>query len=182
MFAAYIVMIIPIFILGAMSPFLSIIGVFFLFGGWVYLLVAASLTFIIRAYESNGFFEALVRSFKLVKDKWWSTFGLVMILYFIMFVTSYIFIMPWYLVSAAAAVHSVSTNTFEEPSSSWQLMTIVAFTLYYLVQMVLAALPNIGIAFQYFNLLELKESKGLITQIQSIGQQSPPTSSQEEHY
>jgi hypothetical protein len=40
--------------------------------------------------------------------------------------------------------------------------TIVLFTLYYLAQMVLGALPNIGIAFQYFNLVEMKEAKGLL--------------------
>jgi hypothetical protein len=180
--AAYIVLLIPMFILGAVSPFLMVIGFFFFFGALIYLLIATSLTFIIRAYERNGFFEAVVRSFKLVRDKWWSTFGLVTILYFIMFVTSYIFIMPWYFVSAVSSIHSVSANTFEEPSSSLQLVTIAVFTLYYLIQMVLAALPNIGIAFQYFNLLELKEAKGLITQIETIGQASPPASAPDEHY
>ncbi len=179
---AYVVLLIPMFVLVAVSPFLMIIGVFFVFGALIYLLVGASLTFIIRAYERNGFFEAVGRSFKLVKDKWWSTFGLVTILYFIMLVTSYIFIMPWYFVAAASAIHNVSANTFQEPSSSYQLITVVVFTLYYLVQMVLAALPMIGIAFQYFNLLELKEAKGLISQIETIGKTSPSAPAQEEHY
>ena len=150
--------------------------------GFMYLVFATSLTFFIRAYEKNGFFEAVVRSFKLVKDKWWSTFGLVMILYFIMVVVSYLFIVPWQVVSGVSMFHSLSTNTFEEPSTSWKLITTVVFSLQYMVQMVLAGLSNIGIAFQYFNLVEMKEAKGLMTQIETLGQQAPSTSAQEEHY
>lgn len=180
--AAYIVLVIPMFLLTALSPFLMFFGVLIFICGFMYLVFATSLTFFIRAYEKNGFFEAVVRSFKLVKDKWWSTFGLVMILYFIMVVVSYIFIVPWQVVSGVSMFHSLSTNTFEEPSTSWQLITTVVFSLQYMVQMVLAALPNIGIAFQYFNLVEMKEAKGLMTQIETLGQQAPSTSAQEEHY
>lgn len=180
--AAYIVLLIPMFVLTAISPVLVVFGFIFFFAALIYLIFASSLTFIIRAYEKNGFFKAVARSFQLVKDKWWSTFGLLTVLYFIMFVTSYIFIMPWYFVTAASALHSVSSNTFEEPSSTWQLITIAVFTMYYLIQMVLAALPNIGVAFQYFNLVELKEAKGLITQIETLGQAGPASPPQEEHY
>ena len=81
-----------------------------------------------------------------------------------------------------STMHNVSTDSFAEPSVSFQAMTLVAFTLYYLAQMVLAALPNVGIAFQYFNLVELKEAKGLLTQIEGIGQQTPPATSIDEHY
>jgi hypothetical protein len=180
--ATYIVLMIPMLVLVAISPFLMFFGVLFLLVAVIYLIFAASLTFIIRAYENNGFFEAVVRSFKLVKDKWWSTFGLLMILYLIMAVASYIFIFPWYVISGISMFHSLSTNTIEEPSSSWQLVTTVVFAMYYLVQMVLAALPNIGIAFQYFNLVEMKEAKGLLTQIETLGQPAASAPSQDEHY
>ena len=180
--AAYIVLAIPVALLAVISPFLVVLGFIFFFCALIYLIFASSLTFIIRAYERNGFFEAVVRSFKLVKDKWWSTFGLVMILYFIMAIASYVFIMPWYVVSGVSMFHSLSTNTFEEPSTSWQLLTTVIFSMQYLVQMILAGLPNIGIAFQYFNLVEMKEAKGLMTQIETLGQQAPSAAAQEEHY
>jgi hypothetical protein len=180
--ATYIVLAIPVALLAVMSPVLVVLGFIFFFCAIIYLIFASSLTFIIRAFEKNGFFEAVVRSFKLVKDKWWSTFGLVMILYFIMAIASYVFIMPWYVVSGVSMFHSLSTNTFEEPSTSWQLLTTVMFSMQYLVQMVLAGLPNIGIAFQYFNLVEMKEAKGLMTQIETLGQQAPSAAAQDEHY
>ncbi len=81
--AAYIVLLIPIGILGVISPFLIFFGMLFFICGIVYFFFGAALVFIIRTYEKKGFFEAVFRSFKLVKDKWWSTFGLITVLYLI---------------------------------------------------------------------------------------------------
>lgn len=47
--------------------------------------------------------------------------------------------------------------------------------------MLLYSLPNLGIAFQYFNLVELKEARGLMDKIESMGKETPLTKS-EEHY
>ncbi len=174
----YIVMIIPVVLLAAISPFLIFFGVMFLFFGVFYLAVSVSLTFIIRAYEKKGFFDALGRSFKLVQGKWWSTFGLIMVLYFVMITISYVFIIPWYAVTVMNALHNTTAEVFQEPSTTWQIMTIVFFTLYYLAQMILTSLPNVGIAFQYFNLVELKEAKGLLSKIDSLGK--PPEQSRQE--
>lgn len=181
-FAVYILMIIPVVLVAQISPVLIFFAIIFLFCGLIYVMVSISLIFIVRAYEKKGFFESLGRSFRLVQGKWWSTFGLIMILYFIMMIISYIPMIPWYAVTLANSIHNTSTDTFQEPSSTWGVMTIVFFTLYYMIQMVLASLPNIGIAFQYFNLVELKESKGLLQQIDSFGEPKPPTSSPEEQY
>lgn len=179
--AAYIIMIIPVILLASISPALIFFGILLLVGGIFYLMIGASLTFIVRAYENKGFFEAIGRSFSLVQGKWWSTFGLIMVLYLVMITISYVFLIPWYVVTFISALHNTSETTLQEPSTSWEMMTIVLFTLYYLAQMVLATLPNIGIAFQYFNLVELKEAKGLLNKINTIGQsQSTPPSPQEQ--
>jgi hypothetical protein len=180
--ATYIVLLIPMTLLAAISPFLIFIGVLFLLCGLMYLAFSVSLTFFIRAYEKSGFFRAIFRSFKLVQDKWWSTFGLIMVLYLIMMTVSYLFIIPWYIYTGVTALHSTSTATFQEPSTAWQIVTILFFGLYYLVQMILAALPNIGIAFQYFNLVELKEAKGLLNRIDSLGQAATPLATQDEDF
>jgi hypothetical protein len=179
---AYLVLAIPIGILAVISPFLIFFGVIILVCGIVYLMFGASLTFIIRAYERTRFFDAIARSFKLVKDKWWSTFGLVMVLYLIMGIISYIFIIPWYVVMGVSAFHSTSIDGFQEPSSSMQVMTTAIFALYYLAQMFLSALPNVGIAFQYFNLVELKEAKGLMAQIETFGEAPAPGPAADEHF
>ncbi|MEQ9414918.1 MAG: hypothetical protein RIF39_13865 [Cyclobacteriaceae bacterium] len=179
---AYIIMLVPIFILSSISPILVFFGVMGLIVGLFYLLFGASLTFFIRGYEKAGFFEALKRSFYLVRGKWWSTFGLIFILSMIVSTMSYLFIMPWYIATIVSSLHSVSTETFQEPSFNWRLLTIISFTLYYLTQMVLYSIPNVGIALQYFNLVELKEAKGLMDEIQTLGNTSDQSSQREEDY
>ena len=175
-------MLIPVGILAAISPVLIVFGVIFFYCGIIYFVFGAAFIFIIRTYEKKGFFEAVFRSFKLVKDKWWSTFGLIMVLYLIMGVSSYIFLIPWYVITVVSALHKTSVDTFQEPSLAMQVMTIVFFTLYYLAQMILTALPNVGTAFQYFNLVELKEAKGLMAQIETLGQSQSQAPSAEEHF
>ena len=60
---------------------------------------------------------------------------------------------------------------------------LIAFvTLYYIISIVLYMLPNISIAFQYFNLVEMKEARGLISQIDSIGQEAPDAKTEEEDF
>jgi hypothetical protein len=80
--------------------------------------------------------------------------------------------------------HSIEAGTAYQPESSGlQIGMTIFFTLYYLLMMVLYCLPQIGVAFQYFNLVELKESKGLLNSIESFGQnQPPPAQQQDEHY
>lgn len=168
--AAYIVLIIPVAILSAISPFLIFIGLLGLICLYFYLIFSVSLTFFIRAYEKAGFFEALRRSFYLVRGKWWSTFGLLLVLYLVAIFGSYIFMIPWYVMNIMAAIHNVSTGTIQEPSLPTQALMMTLFALYYLVQVVLYTLPNVGIAFQYFNLVELKEAHGLMQKIQTFGQ------------
>lgn len=179
---AYGLMIIPVALLAKVSPFLIFFGVVALLCGVVYVFIASSFVFIIRAYEQVGFFEAIRRSFVLIQGKWWSTFGLIFILYVIVGTVSYVFLIPWYGITIAQSLHNVVPST-SEPGTGYQTMTMIFFTLYYLAQMVLYAMPNIGIAFQYFNLVERKEARGLMSQIESLGAtSSPSTTGSEETY
>ncbi len=180
---AYVVLLIPIFILGNISGVLIFFGALFVIGAIIFLLISSSLTYFIQLYEKKNFIDAVGRSIRLVNTgKWWSTFGLIMILYLIMMTVSYIFIIPYYAVLFTETLHTVSTNTDPAPSSSWNAWTIVFFTLYYMAQMIMYALPNVGIAFQYFNLVELKEAKGLMNQIENLGQSTITSNRPEEHY
>jgi hypothetical protein len=179
---AYIVLLIPVGLLAFVSPLLIFFGVLFFFFALLYIVFSLSLVFFIRGYEHIGFFDSIGRSFRLVRGKWWSTFGLLMILYMIVGMISYIPIIPWYVMTLVSTIHNIETHTLSEPTASSQVLTTVFFTLYYLVNMILSALPNVGIAFQYFNLVELKESKGLMTQIETFGEPQQPSSTQDEHY
>ena len=178
----YTAMIIPVVFLGKASPIFVFFGVFGFIIFIIYLVIATSLLFIVRAYERTGFFEALTRSFKLVQGKWWSTFGIIMVLYLIAGTVSYVFMIPWYAMMIVSGLHNTGVEGFQEPGTVFQTLTLVFFTLYYLAQMILYTMPNVGIAFQYFNLVERKEARGLMGQIDSIGKSSVTATSHDEHY
>jgi len=177
--ALCIVMVIPFGLIAAISPLLIFFAMIAAYGVIIYLIISASLTYFVRAYERKGFFDAIVRSFKLVQSKWWSTFGIIFILYLIMMVVSYILMIPWSVMSWTTALHDISSDPNPEPSSSF--LSIAFLTLVYLAQMFLGALPNIGIAFQYFNLVEMKEAKGLLGKIDTLGQSQQSPSSEEQY-
>ena len=180
--AFYIVLLIPVALFTAISEFLLFFGMLFMFGAIIYAAISVSLTFFIRAYEGKGFFEAIGRSYRLVQGKWWSTFGLLFILYLIAAIISYIPMIPFYGMMMASMLHSTAPDEFPESSTMSESLMLIFFAIYYLFQMVLSSLPNIGIAFQYFNLVELKESAGLMNKIGEMGQDTNTPQRGEEHY
>jgi hypothetical protein len=179
----YIMLLIPIALVSQISGVLLFFGILFVIGLIIFLAVSSSLIYFIQSYEKKGFADAIVRSYRLVNNgKWWSTFGLVAVLTVIVIVISYIFMIPYYAVTLASLFHDVSEKTVAEPSQGYVALTLVFFTLYYMIQMLLYALPNVGIAFQYFNLVELREAKGLMEKINSMGQESNSSNRPEEHF
>lgn len=181
--AVYIGLFIPVALVGAISPVLVFFAVMAMIAAVAYLFVASSLIFIIRSYEKRGFMDSIFRSFKLVQGKWWSTFGIILVLYLIAGTISYIFLIPFYVVMIISSLHNAGVEGLESSGSGLGIVSMVLLTLYYLAQMILYSLPAVGIAFQYFNLVERKEARGLMTQIDSFGQgPSAPVAPADEHY
>jgi hypothetical protein len=176
------VLMIPMIFFAMASPVLSFLGMLIFYAGLIYFFIGSSLTFFIRSYEGKGFVQAMVRSFKLIKDNWWSTFGLLMIINFVMSSIAGVLIIPYYIVLIMEVLHKTEVGGGATSfSDGFQWATIIFFTFYYAINLMLHSIPNIGIAFQYFNLVELKEARGLITEIESFGQVAK-TSETEEHY
>jgi hypothetical protein len=179
--ALYVVIVILVIVLAKISTALVVLAGFAIFFFFIYAIFAASLTFIIRTYEKKEFFEAIGRSFMLVRGKWWSTFGLLFILSIIGTIISYIVSIPYYALTFVNALHSTSTDAFEAPSSSMNILSVAFFSISYLIQVMLGTLPNLGIAFQYFNLVERKEAPGLMKHIDNLGTEGPAPSHEEQY-
>jgi hypothetical protein len=179
--AAYMLVVIPVVVLGSISPFLIFFVVFFAVIAIIWASVAASLVFAIRAFENKGFFDAIRRSFYLVQSKWWSTFGLVFILSLLVAIISWIFSIPSSILRGVTMIHDVNSGQFNQPTGTVGTIIFVLNSLAYVCQLLLYLLPTIGLAFQYFNLVELKEAKGLMKDLNTLGQPPPPPT-QEENY
>lgn len=135
-------------------------AVFFLPG--LYLMVALSLFFVVRLVEGTGFGATVSRCLFLTRGKWWSTFGVLFIMGLLLYV----------LLAAAgsvatllaggltAAVHSVKSPLFA--------VTVTAITTLFTLLVYPPLL--LVLAFQYFNLVERKESRGLHALVDQLGQ------------
>lgn len=179
--AIYIALLIPAFAFGALGGAFAFMIVIVVMVGLVYFFIASSLIFIIRAYENVGFITALTRSLKLIKGKWWSTFGLLFVIGLIQGVVSSIFMIPYYVNTIISTMHTVETGVFQEPSQTTIIVNQVLLLLYFLLSYLMYALPLLGIAFQYFNLREMKEATGLIDKIDAFEDLSND-SKDEDHY
>jgi len=180
-FAAYIIIIIPIAIFANVSMVLTFFVALACGLGLMYIMITLSLIFIIRAYENVGFGTAFSRCFYLIKEKWWSTFGIIFITSIIRGVISSIFFIPWYISFFVQMMHSTQTQTFEDPSLPMQILNYTLLMLYFACGVILYCIPLIAIAFQYFNLVERKEARGLMSKIESFGTEEQ-TDEDEEHY
>jgi hypothetical protein len=168
---AYLVLLVPLMIMVTISPFLIVLGFLVVVGFIVYLMVSASLTLNIQTFEGKNFLDALIRSFKLINNgKWWSTFGLYFVLTLIVSTIGSIFIIPLYAILFIQGMHSASSGDPTEFMASMKIWFVIFITLSQVAQMLLSCLPSVGLNFQYFNLVELKESKGLMNQIENFGQ------------
>jgi hypothetical protein len=167
---ASIALAVPIFYASQISPAITVIGFIALFIAFFYVAYGTTFVFFIRGYEKAGFIDSIVRSLYLVRGKWWSTFGLILVLSMLAGTISSIFFIPWYIMFLTTTMHDLTSGTVTEPSMTMQIISTTLLTLYYLSQMILHIFPYIGIAFQYFNLVEMKEARGLMGQIDSIGQ------------
>ena len=140
----------------------------------IYLSVAFALIPAIIVIEDDPVFEAISRSISLVKTKWWSTFGLIIVMSVVAGMMQMVFTIPNIIYSVTKALHA-QLATFDTLSVIFQVLASIGTALLY-------PLVFIAIAFQYFNLVERKESEGLKQQIMMAGKQVETTAKNEGEY
>ena len=148
---------------GLLGGFLAVMFGLIAFVPFFYFGTMYSLSPAIVAYEGINGWEALARARFLIKDKWWSTFGLIMIITIINSFVSMIFGAPAMIVTFMKLL-SVGGNI------SGNLPLIITTVISTIGQIVVSSLTYITISFQYFNLVEKREGTSLKILIQSIGQ------------
>lgn len=178
---AYFLVVLVIVGAVALSPFLAFFAAVAVIIGLIYVVITMSLLFVIQAFERKNFFEAASRCFYLIKDKWWSTFGLLFILSMVQSTISSIFLIPWYINFFVTMMHSIEGGPMEDPSFFQELINNIFMTLYFLVSFLLYSLPLVALAFQYFNLVELKEAKGLLSRIDTLGKPAESAKGDEQY-
>jgi hypothetical protein len=143
------------------------IGFFVFFFPGVYLSVALSLFFIVRVVEGTGFTATISRCLRLTKGKWWSTFGMIFIM--VALVYALFFGVRIVFGTLLAGLHGAFLP-IGQPGSGANTLTII-FTLFFTLAFFLLYPPLLlGLAFQYFNLVERHEGVGLLHLVDQLGQ------------
>lgn len=160
---------------GFIGTFFSVWGVslliilgFFLFIPGVYLGVVLSLFFIVKLAEGTGFGATLNRCVRLTRGKWWSTFGLLVIMVLLLYVVLIGLGLGATLLSGGlgAVVHASQTSS--------PVFTVLLTSFNSLLVLLLYPPLLLVLAFQYFNLVERHEGVGLRRLVNSLGQAPAP--------
>ena len=133
---------------------------FFVIPG-VYVGIVLSLALAVTSFEVTDFGKTWDRCFVLIRDKWWSTFGLIIVMGIISGVVGLLFTLPAGIISFL-----VTSKLLPDIGSFWLILGNVIGTV---GSTLLRAIIYVAIGFQYTSLVEQKEGRGLLAAIDSIG-------------
>ncbi len=166
--------IVTFFMIGVGTLFCIIPGIWFF--------VPLSMIFILRFQEPHlGLVDAIKRSFTLVKDNWWMTFGIYIVMAMIVGVLSQVFSVPTLIMTMISGL-----TMYSEPSNSYgMLMTTlnILFGIIYTVgTLLLSSVTYVSMSFQYFSLLEKNDPTSLLKKIEQIGMKKSTKVDSDETY
>lgn len=160
----------PLFLLGIIVSIFSMIGFMAFIIPGIFLIVVLSLSFPVRFFEGGGLIDSIGRCFKLIKGKWWSTFGLLIVSSILMYAVSMIFIMPFYAFYFLSIFTLVEESGISADTSSWWFQAGMTFSVMFMMlgSFLTYSIPIVALSFQYFNLKERQESVGLMQEIEQL--------------
>lgn len=133
----------------------------------IYLYPAMALIFPIMIVENTSFGYAFNRSFKLIKNNWWQTFGSLVVMILIVYVAAAVVVLPLSLFSTINLLtHLGSGNHVSVPLT-------IATTVLQSLSHVFYILPYITACLCYFSLTEQTDAQGLMGRIGQLGNAKP---------
>ena len=148
--------------------------IFFLLPG-IYLGVTLSLMTMILMRENLDLGDTFRRCFYLIKDKWWSTFGLLFVMGIVSSIIGYAFQIPTLILTIMSSLQVKLANTEVLMTISGVIGTVGGG--------LVRSLVLIAIVFQYYNLVERREGSGILDAIDNIGKtDTPRTDLREEEF
>ena len=147
----------------------------------IYVGVVFSLVFTVVIMEGLSPFDALKRCFHLIKEKWWSTLGLIIVTGIIRGVLAFIFAVPLSALAFFNIYHTASGEGYYEEPVWYETLLILASIIATAGELILYAIPLLALVFQYFNLVERREAAGLMQEIKTMEQTEKGADDQEDY-
>ncbi|MCF6242292.1 MAG: hypothetical protein L3J74_13210 [Bacteroidales bacterium] len=156
----------PVFFITIAIGFIIGFGIILFIIPGIYLAIALIFTIYAKIAENLSFGDAMRRSMYLVKDNWWFTLGILLIIYFIASFSGSIFLLPQIIYTFFIGI-SAAKGSFDGVSTLFLIIsaagTFIA-TLFYSV-------IYITITFHYYSLVEKKDNPGLLNEINQINEE-----------
>ena len=139
----------------------------------IYIFPIMLLFFPVMILENGSFSHSFERAFRIVKNEWWITAVTVLVIFIITAICTTILQLP------SLFIMMISSFTNGAKINSWY--EIATAVLLHLAQLFFI-IPIVASAFLYSNLVERKESIGLMERIESLGNTPHQTHHHEEEY
>jgi hypothetical protein len=142
----------------------------------VYLYPIMALVLPIMIFENTSFSYAFNRSFRLIKDNWWLTFGCIFVSILIVYFASLIILIPTTIINLS--------SMFLHPHNGihMSLTTTIISTVLQQVCQVFGIIPLVVISLCYFSLNEKANGTGLIERLSQLGNNTPDDTLSTEEY
>ncbi|MDW3193530.1 MAG: hypothetical protein R8G66_14240 [Cytophagales bacterium] len=154
-----------IVVISVATSIISVMGMFFFLIPGIYLAVVFSLTAPVYVFEDISIGEAISKPFTLIRGKWWSTFGLLVVTIMLVSILTFAIALPIGIVIGVNEVFGSEDLLSDQSAQFWQ---VVSSSVINSLSYVLFTLPSIALAFQYFNLTERTEGRGLKSEIEGF--------------
>ncbi len=152
------------FLLALIYILVGCVSIIFAFFPLFYILIVTQLVFPIRIFENRNFSEAFSRSFQLIKQRWFFTFGLLSITTLVINFISGVVSLP---ITSLAGILTYATG-IDDGNKILSMIILVYYSLALISYYILMSVVFIVINFQYFNLIEEKEHPSLFRRIKEI--------------
>ncbi|GGG55923.1 hypothetical protein [Hymenobacter glacieicola] len=176
MLIGFVMSIVGVALAAVAGAWVGIATVLSLYFFMIYAMVALSLYFVVWLREGRGFFGSIQRCFQLVWGKWWSTFGLIMVMFLMLWLIMVLVLVA--LSTVGLPFTDLLSGRATDFSPLVRVLLIVYSAIQTLISLVFYPLIMIAICFQYFNLVERRDGEGTRLLVDSIGQTAPTAAPQ----
>ena len=133
------------------------IGTLFCFLPGIYFVVVLSLSIPIMIFQNSGVLDSINGAFTLIKDNWWETFGILIVVQILILIISFIVQLP---VGMYQGVDTTVMLQGEYPNELLELFSdpvyLILLGISYLVKFILYIISTIVTVFIYFDIREQK--------------------------
>jgi hypothetical protein len=129
----------------------------------IYLYPILALIFPIIIFENSSFSYAFNKSFKLIKNNWWETFGAIFVIGIIVYFATLIILLPMTLMGFGSLIFH------PKGGAHLSMVTIIITAVLQSLCHIFYVLPFVTVSLCYFNLSEKAENTGLMGRINKLG-------------